>query len=351
MPQGRQTLRHFRADRLRIFRPTLSRRVATSVPAPVISYAGSPFSWTFGVAIATANVSSTGGTVTSYAVTSGTLPTGISLNTSTGALTGTPTVAQTAASVTITATGPGGTSDAIISVAVWGLLLLGTKLKEWEYAGGTLWQDSARTTAVTANNDPVGAMDDLSTGGNHLLQGTAGARPTYKTGQINSRPALSFDGGDFLKMAGAIASVAQPVTRWVVMRFTGTPPAATEVILEDIGANNTRFSRNITTGFLVLRSATALTTDDTDDGASWHLYQVTFNGGSSALFKDGTSIHTGNAGAAGFTGTSMGATAAGASFAQNGTLIAEHFVTAGEDATDITNIKAYVAARYGLTLA
>ena len=47
----------------------------------------------------------------------------------------------------------------------------------------------------------------------------------------------------------------------------------------------------------------------------------------------------------------MGATSLGASFAQNGTLIAEHFVTSGEDATDITNIKAYVAARYGLTLA
>ena len=37
---------------------------------------------------------------------------------------------------------------------------LGATLKIWGRADGTLWQDSARTTPVTANNDPVGAADD-----------------------------------------------------------------------------------------------------------------------------------------------------------------------------------------------
>lgn len=45
----------------------------------------------------------------------------------------------------------------------------------------SLWQDSARTTPVTANNDPIGAIDDLSGNGNHLVQATADNRPLYKT--------------------------------------------------------------------------------------------------------------------------------------------------------------------------
>lgn len=89
----------------------------TVARAPSISYAGSPFTWTLDVAISTANVTSNGGTVTSYAVQSGSLPTGISLNSSTGALTGTPTV-ESSGSATIRATGPGGTGDATVNWTV-----------------------------------------------------------------------------------------------------------------------------------------------------------------------------------------------------------------------------------------
>lgn len=46
----------------------------------------------------------------------------------------------------------------------------------------TLWQDSARTTPVTASGQPVGCMDDKSGNGRNLLQTTAVARPTYLAG-------------------------------------------------------------------------------------------------------------------------------------------------------------------------
>lgn len=86
--------------------------------APSISYSGTPFSWTYNVDIGTVSVTNTGGSVTSYAVNSGTLPTGVSLNTTTGDITGTPTVAKVAANVVIRATGPGGTADATINIEV-----------------------------------------------------------------------------------------------------------------------------------------------------------------------------------------------------------------------------------------
>jgi lysophospholipase L1-like esterase len=90
----------------------------TVYEAPEISYSGSPFTWTVGTSIGNEDPTSTGGLVTSYAVQSGTLPSGISLNTSTGRLSGTPTAAYEEDDVTIRATGPGGTDDAIITITV-----------------------------------------------------------------------------------------------------------------------------------------------------------------------------------------------------------------------------------------
>lgn len=45
----------------------------------------------------------------------------------------------------------------------------------------TLWQDSARTTPVTADGDPVGCIEDLSGNGNHMIQTSAANKPLYKT--------------------------------------------------------------------------------------------------------------------------------------------------------------------------
>lgn len=62
----------------------------------------------------------------------------------------------------------------------------------------TLFQDSAMTISVTANNDPVGAVVDKSGNAHHLLQATAGARPLYKVS--GGLAWLEFDGvDDFLK--------------------------------------------------------------------------------------------------------------------------------------------------------
>jgi len=65
----------------------------------------------------------------------------------------------------------------------------------------TLWQDSARTTQVTADGEPVGCIDDKSGNGNHLTQSTSGARPQYKTsGGLHW---LEFDGiDDFMTNSG-----------------------------------------------------------------------------------------------------------------------------------------------------
>jgi hypothetical protein len=83
-----------------------------------LAYTGSPFTYTKGTAIsAIAAPTNAGGTVVSYAV-SPSLPAGLSLNTATGAITGTQSVVSASATYTITATNTGGSTSTTISITV-----------------------------------------------------------------------------------------------------------------------------------------------------------------------------------------------------------------------------------------
>lgn len=101
----------------------LSGSGGSGIAAPSISYAGTPFNWEVGVAITPASPTNAGGTASGYAVISGALPAGISLNGLTGALTGTPTVEVEDQTIVIRASNAGGTSDATIHVGVLSLAL------------------------------------------------------------------------------------------------------------------------------------------------------------------------------------------------------------------------------------
>lgn len=85
--------------------------------APDVSYPAALYDWPKDVAIAAVDPAVNAGTVTSFAVQAGALPTGVTLSASSGRLTGTPTVAGQG-SVTIRATGPGGTDDSVVGWSV-----------------------------------------------------------------------------------------------------------------------------------------------------------------------------------------------------------------------------------------
>lgn len=109
-----------------------------------------------------------------------------------------------------------------------------TGLVGWWKADGTLWQDSGRTTPVTADGDPVGAWDDASGNGNHVIQATAGARPLYKTGVQNSLPGVLFDNtDDNLSKAGWVGT-----TQWSAFAVAKQGAAALGSVLDgDDGTN------------------------------------------------------------------------------------------------------------------
>ncbi|HAO99879.1 MAG TPA: hypothetical protein DCQ83_07525, partial [Fibrobacteres bacterium] len=86
--------------------------------APVVSYQRATVSGTRGVAITPDTIVSAGGPVNSYAVTTGTLPAGLSLDTLTGVISGTPTVVASSFQYVVTGTGPAGSDTARVTIAI-----------------------------------------------------------------------------------------------------------------------------------------------------------------------------------------------------------------------------------------
>jgi len=85
-----------------------------------LSYTTNPAVYVKDVAITANNPSLAGGdAATGYAVTAGSLPSGLSLNGSTGVISGTPDTAQSASSVTIEASNATGSTTASVSFEVW----------------------------------------------------------------------------------------------------------------------------------------------------------------------------------------------------------------------------------------
>ena len=64
----------------------------------------------------------------------------------------------------------------------------------------TLFQDSSKTTPVTANDDPVGCWADKSGNAYDVTNAVALRYPTYKSSGINSLPSVQGDGGDILTL-------------------------------------------------------------------------------------------------------------------------------------------------------
>lgn len=78
----------------------------------------------------------------------------------------------------------------------------------------TLFQDSAGTTPVSANNHSVGLWQDKSGNARHVIQATSGKRPLYKSTLYNSKPYVKGDGvDDILARAGAFITDASQI--WI----------------------------------------------------------------------------------------------------------------------------------------
>ena len=96
---------------------TTTVTIVVNDAVPVIAYSPNAFTLTKGTAMTTVTPTTSGGTIVSWSI-SPTLPTGLAFDTSTGAISGTPTVLSVSAAYTVTATNTGGSDTATVTIVV-----------------------------------------------------------------------------------------------------------------------------------------------------------------------------------------------------------------------------------------
>jgi len=152
---------------------------------------------------------------------------------------------------------------------------------------------------------------------NHLLQATAGFRPTLDaTGGPNGGPCLTGDGTDDLMQAAF--TQAQPETVYAVAKMAA---GTTGTLFDGATSNAMRLARSSATE-LFMYAGTQQFTPATQTPTAWHIYRADFSAATSLLDVDGTNVIAANVGAAsagGLTLFSMG----GAGFDFSATSFAE----------------------------
>lgn len=181
--------------------------------------------------------------------------------------------------------------------------------------------------------------------GNTIVQATAGKQPVFgaATGP-NSQAAITFDGvDDFLALA---FTLPQPVHALIVAKYTSSGTAGT---LLDGSNNNMRIFRT-GTAQMSMFAGTQRNFGSMPDLTLWHLHEGFFSGASSFYKIDGTGGTTGDSGSAAGGAITLGIV---------NTLLADpgacsvaeaHFFSAQKTGTELTNFKAYISLKFGLTL-
>jgi hypothetical protein len=144
-----------------------------------------------------ANVSATGDGTISYSVTSGSLPTGLSLNSSTGAITGTPTTHGTS-NFTITATDSENQTTSrsfsieVISGIVFSISPAVDGKSTWNLTSdGPLNISTYGTYTITPNNTSVVSVKMWGGGGGAGIQNGTGGGGGYSTGSVSLTSGVS----------------------------------------------------------------------------------------------------------------------------------------------------------------
>ena len=115
-------------------------------------------------------------------------------------------------------------------------------LKLWLRGDGPMYTDTGRTTLITSDGQSIAAWDDDSGTANHLTQGTAGKRPTFKTAILNGRSIARFDGGDTLVTTGASGmDVASFTALAVIKRSAATDQGP--LVVGSTGSTGNRYMR------------------------------------------------------------------------------------------------------------
>lgn len=150
-----------------------------------------------------------------------------------------------------------------------------------------------------SNGDPVATWPDISGNGRDATQATSGKRPTWQSAGVNGRPAVRFTLASSQYMATASwTELAQPNTVVVVASIS-----ASSYICDGI-ADGYRHAIFAISGMSIFAGSSVSGSVSMPAAAS--VWTGVYNGASSLLRRNGTTVASGNAGTNGLTGLTIG---------------------------------------------
>ena len=177
-------------------------------------------------------------------------------------------------------------------------------LQLWLKADAGLWQDSVGGTPAVADGDVVGAWEDQSGQSNDASQATTSKKPLLKTGIVNGRDVVRFDGADDWLKTGSFAR-SQPSHVFAVIQqisWTGE-----DRLWDSVSAVNglMAYQWSVSPG-LKMYSGAGLGDNSGLAIGTFGVLSCLYNGASSVLRINGNE-QTGNAGANAGNGITLGA--------------------------------------------
>ncbi len=210
--------------------------------------------------------------------------------------------------------------------------------------GIVAWYDAAQGITIATG---VSQWSDISGNGNHLVQGTAGAQPTFfASGTPSGKPIVRFDGvNDDLQKA---FTLAQPVTVFDVFRSVVVGAASVHDAIYSGGTGlNGSFFNDTTPQYYPFAGALGLLVASSIPAGSFHYLTTVFNTTSSTHRLDGTQVSSGSVGTNAFGGITLGASGAVTRFSNCDH--AEFVAVSGVlSAVEIARIEFYVKAKHTL---
>ena len=313
--------------------PTINVTIAASGTAPTFT-ADTPPAAQYSVAY-TYTFTASGSPAPTFSVTSGALPTGLSLNGTTGVLSGTPTVPGLFSFVVTATNGvaPDAGSPTITIDVGPGIT---PTLGRWD-------PSNPATLTVTANK--LSAITDMVAVAGTLSQGTGANQPSSGLSTIVGLNAIGFGSPTFL--SSAAITQAQPVTIMAVVKLASTAGTQVAISTDLAGPQGpTMYIATVSGLHYFAFAGTGQNGAGTPD-TSAHVFAVVFNGASSVIYIDGTSVGSANYGANGYSGMAF---FLGKDVGNNywGGLVGEVLVyKSALSGANITTVSAYLRAKWG----
>jgi hypothetical protein len=147
----------------------------------------------------------------------------------------------------------------------------------------TLLQDSAGTTPVTADGQPVGLMLDLSGNDNHATQETTSAKPLHKVDGISFARSDGFDDNMIIPSIG-------DATEWTLVAGIRIPALQAGAYLVDFNSGRLIAGLRLSTGHIALFDGAWRSTGEDPPLEQWVVLTYQAGDGSVKFRINGTEI-------------------------------------------------------------